>query len=812
MIDSNYKMKKFVRRTFSFKGGGRAPTNQKVVDKRNCNLEEVPENLTKFKYKDLEVLLLDENHIQELPSSIFNLIELKRLSLSQNLIQGLPGDRLKDLKNLVELNVSSNQLTEIPENIIELEELEILDFSSNPIETLPEGIFRLCNLTNLKLNQMLLESLPEDFGSLSNLKNLDLRKNVFQSLPQSFSNLTQLEVLDLGENYFEHFPPQICSLQSLDELWLDENQIEILPPEISKLEDITFLDLSQNLLNSFPDEISHFTKLSNLYLSDNLISRLPEGIGSLSNLEILNLDKNKLIDLTPYIGNCAKLEEITLVENALRQLPNSIGMLSDLKCLNVDGNRLKCLPPEIGQLKNLAILSLRENELTSLPQELSSCCELSVLDVTGNILSSLPYSLTRLNLRGLWIAENQAKPMPCFQNDYDPGTGEATLTCFLLPQVKCQSLHQSKTKSDLSSNCKEEDFENNETVVQFQMSSQLSIERETTLVRQKTPHPKDLKAKAQKLFGNKSHEKQYPLKENSPRDPDHTDGEMNRGEIEDDVHVKKIESFEEINHYKISHADGIGNVCYDERISANRLASDEDSILSLNYRICNNIETLQLQNEDNKNLNLSQNSSQNLDDHFVENQLDVVVDKHETSFDDIKVLSINPLCISRQMTIVIELSDEKMGFSITGGVGNEYKSNDDGIFFSKIVPGGPAERAGLLANDKLLAVNGSSCANMEHNQVVEKLKIASKEGNSMAILIQREENKIFEQKNENSKDKYSIDSKEKYSTPLNYCIGSPAKSQVALNYLSPIGYMANRPSYIRGKESVNYTPKKIDYI
>ena len=42
--------------------------------------------------------------------------------------------------------------------------------------------------------------------------------------------------------------------------------------------------------------------------------------------------------------------------------------------------------------------------------------------------------------------------------------------------------------------------------------------------------------------------------------------------------------------------------------------------------------------------------------HFVENQLD------DTSFDDIKVLSINPLCISRQMTIVIELSDEKMGF------------------------------------------------------------------------------------------------------------------------------------------------------
>ena len=64
-----------------------------------------------------------------------------------------------------------------------------------------------------------------------------------------------------------------------------------------------------------------------------------------------------------------------------------------------------------------------------------------VLDVSGNRLPHLPFTLTNLNLKALWLAENQAKPMLNFQTDYDENTGEQVLTCFLLQQLEFQNEH-----------------------------------------------------------------------------------------------------------------------------------------------------------------------------------------------------------------------------------------------------------------------------------------------------------------------------------------------------------------------------------
>ena len=800
-------MKKFV--SHIFKGGGKIPGSETQVNKRNCNLEEIPQNLTKLKYRDLEELLLDENHIQELPYYLFDLVKLRVLSLNSNIIQELPGGRLLNMKNLVELNISSNQISEIPESIVELEQLKIFDCSSNPIEILPNGIIHLPNLTSLNLNHMLLESLPDGFGKLTNLKILYLRENLIQCLPQSFVYLKNMEVLDFGDNYLEHFPIQICSLQLLDELWLDSNQIEIIPPEVENLKNISFVDLSKNLLKFLPNEIRHFIKLSNLYLSDNLLTSLPDVIGDLSSLTIICIDKNKLMRLTSSIGCCSNLEEIMLVENALKELPKSIGNLSNLKCLNVDGNRLKCLPLEIGLLKNLSILSLRENELSRLPEELSSCSELHVLDVTGNILQFLPYSLTRLNLKGLWIAENQAKPMPCFQTEYDTGTGDAILTCFLLPQIKCQSLCESKVKSISISNYKEEacNRENNETIVQFQMSSQGDIEeyfeRETTLVRQKTPHPKDLKAKAQKLFENKTNDIQQYQENNSLKDMYFIDGNVNEDINKDLAQNDKIDQVDDWGSYEGEPVSHIGNLCYDEPLSTKYLLSNESSVLSTGETFLKSIETLQLKNDECVNLSLKAEDSDISENFDVNGPLEISANEKSNKLDDIKVMSIDPLCISRKMNIIIELNEDKMGFSISGGLGSTpYRPNDDGIFFSKIVPGGPAAKAGLLECDKLLAINGSTCINLEHHQVVEKLKVASKTGGSLKICIQREENNSSYQKDKITEEADNTDSVEKHSTALNISIG---ETHVTLNYLSPISYMANRPSYLRRNGPRKYT-------
>lgn len=118
------------------------------------------------------------------------------------------------------------------------------------------------------------------------------------------------------------------------------------------------------------------------------------------------------------------MQELILTENYLIELPTSIGRMTRLNNLNVDRNALEVLPSEIGNLTNLGVLSLRDNKLTKLPAELGNCVSLHVLDVSGNRLQNLPYSLVNLQLKAVWLSENQAQPLLTFQTDTDERTGE----------------------------------------------------------------------------------------------------------------------------------------------------------------------------------------------------------------------------------------------------------------------------------------------------------------------------------------------------------------------------------------------------
>lgn len=53
-----------------------------------------------------------------------------------------------------------------------------------------------------------------------------------------------------------------------------------------------------------------------------------------------------------------------------------------------------------------------------------------------NRLQYLPYSLINLDLKAVWLSENQAQPMLTFQTDVDEETEQEVLTCFLLPQLE----------------------------------------------------------------------------------------------------------------------------------------------------------------------------------------------------------------------------------------------------------------------------------------------------------------------------------------------------------------------------------------
>ncbi|XP_018372032.1 PREDICTED: protein lap4 isoform X4 [Trachymyrmex cornetzi] len=493
-----------------FKGCNR---QVEYVDKRHCSLPCVPDDILRYS-RSLEELLLDANHIRDLPKNFFRLQRLRKLGLSDNEIHRLPPD-IQNFENLVELDVSRNDIPDIPENIKNLQALQVADFSSNPIPRLPAGFVQLRNLTVLGLNDMSLTNLPSDFGSLEALQSLELRENLLKSLPESLSQLLKLERLDLGDNEIEELPAHIGQLPALQELWLDHNQLQHLPPEIGELKTLACLDVSENRLEDLPDEIGGLESLTDLHLSQNVIEKLPDGLGELKKLTILKIDQNRLSTLNPNIGRCENLQELILTENFLLELPLSIGKLYNLNNLNVDRNSLQSLPIEIGNLKKLGVLSLRDNKLQYLPIEVGQCTALHVLDVSGNRLHYLPYSLINLNLKAVWLSENQAQPMLTFQTDVDEETGQEVLTCFLLPQLEfhpddsgrlgmlvgmrnVQGCEMRELTSSDDEGWQEREASRTHSV-KF-TDEPPETDKEIPFIRQNTPHPKELKAKAHKLF------------------------------------------------------------------------------------------------------------------------------------------------------------------------------------------------------------------------------------------------------------------------------------------------------------------------
>ncbi|XP_063339440.1 protein scribble homolog isoform X9 [Pelmatolapia mariae] len=466
------------------------------VDKRHCNLQTVPDEIFRYS-RSLEELLLDANQLKELPKPFFRLLNLRKLGLSDNEIQRLPPE-VANFMQLVELDISRNDISEIPESIKFCRALEIADFSGNPLSRLPDGFTQLRALAHLALNDVSLQTLPNDVGNLANLVTLELRENLLKSLPTSLSFLVKLEQLDLGSNELEVLPDTLGALPNLRELWLDRNQLSSLPPELGNLRRLVCLDVSENRLEELPSELNGLLALTDLLLTQNLLEVVPDSIGSLKQLSILKVDQNRLTHLTDSIGECENLTELVLTENLLQSLPRSLGKLKKLTNLNVDRNRLGSVPKELGGCASLNVLSLRDNRLGKLPAELADATELHVLDVAGNRLQNLPFALTNLNLKAMWLAENQSQPMLKFQTEDDERTGEKVLTCYLLPQQPSPSL-ENLLQNSVDGSWTDSNL-NRVSVIQFQEETKAEVDEDDEaaaerrgLQRRATPHPSELK-------------------------------------------------------------------------------------------------------------------------------------------------------------------------------------------------------------------------------------------------------------------------------------------------------------------------------
>uniref|UniRef100_A0A8C2TK27 Protein scribble homolog n=1 Tax=Coturnix japonica TaxID=93934 RepID=A0A8C2TK27_COTJA len=690
----------------------------------------------------------------------FRLLNLRKLGLSDNEIQRLPPE-VANFMQLVELDISRNGKVRAPRPTAPRLCAPALK------QPFPFGRGWSCERPLVVLRLRLVPAVP--FPCNRFFPNIP-------EIPESIKFCKSLEIqLDLGGNDLEVLPDTLGALPNLRELWLDRNQLSALPPELGNLRRLVCLDVSENKLEQLPNEVSGLVALTDLLLSQNLLEGIPDGIGQLKQLSILKVDQNRLTEVTESIGDCENLSELILTENMLTALPKSLGKLTKLTNLNVDRNRLTSLPAEIGGCSNLNVLSLRDNRLALLPAELANTTELHVLDVAGNRLQNLPFALTNLNLKALWLAENQSQPMLKFQTEDDEKTGEKVLTCYLLPQQPSPSLE------NLLQNSVDESWTdtnlNRVSVIQFLDDPKGDDEEEAGaerrgLQRRATPHPSELKVMKKVIEVRRSE-----VSAAKPgADPNSSNSEVSAYKVEllalpvleleggclavipgsqpfwafvlqptvhfaEDTLIRSEDEDEDEErpfpvekqrlirkdtphykkHFKITKLPKPeAVVALLQGLNSDGVPKEEEELGGCNNNAEPEDEEEAWDEDDRKNGSLSAQPS-----------------VKGVSFDQANNLLIEPARIEEEeLTLTIVRQTGGLGISIAGGKGSTpYKGDDEGIFISRVSEEGPAARAGVRVGDKLLEVNGVSLHCAEHHVAVEALRGS---GSSVSMTVLRE--------------------------------------------------------------------------
>ncbi|MEL0628265.1 leucine-rich repeat-containing protein kinase family protein [Psychromonas aquatilis] len=165
------------------------------------------------KLKGIKRLKLSEA-LTTFPMEILTLADsLEVLDLSNNQLSDIPSE-IKQLTKLKILFASNNLFTVLPASIGQCPALEMIGFKSNQITTVPETALplplRWLILTDNKITQ-----LPQTLGQRPRLKKLALAGNQLQTLPENMDQLHELELLRISANQLTDFPTQLLRLPKL---------------------------------------------------------------------------------------------------------------------------------------------------------------------------------------------------------------------------------------------------------------------------------------------------------------------------------------------------------------------------------------------------------------------------------------------------------------------------------------------------------------------------------------------------------------------------------------------------------------------
>ncbi|MDL5028633.1 leucine-rich repeat-containing protein kinase family protein [Vibrio sp. TMPB1044] len=191
-------------------------------------------------------------------------------------LEQLKSGQLKGIKRLK----LSEGLTEFPLEILDLaDSLEILDLSGNQLSDLPEELSQLTHLRIIFASNNLFTHLPDVLGSLPKLEMIGFKTNQIKTVSEE-SLPPQLRWLILTDNAIEVLPNSLGERPRLQKLALAGNQLRALPESMEKLSNLGLVRLSANQLTEFPEFLIKLPKLAWLAFAGNPFCKHPSSLDS----------------------------------------------------------------------------------------------------------------------------------------------------------------------------------------------------------------------------------------------------------------------------------------------------------------------------------------------------------------------------------------------------------------------------------------------------------------------------------------------------------------------------------------------------
>ncbi|KAK3438011.1 hypothetical protein EUGRSUZ_C02655 [Eucalyptus grandis] len=403
----------------------------------------------------LSILSLDGAKITELPSSLGEMLNLKRLSLRDcSYMQELPDSIGRMGSSLEELDISATSISKLPNSIRYLQNLRVLRMDSSFVRAFPGEIGNLTMLEELhaSLCRSLKGAIPSDIKRLHHLRSLTLGHSGISSLPSEICRVSSLHTLDLLQcNEIEVLPELPPSLICLRVSSKRMKAIALLK-DLKELEELCLRDEDPKEHRSPSKQLmpeskgrqlfaTWFSRLRNVELLQT--TRIDQQSFSISSpkLRKLELCLSQIMNLHFVYEptDVPQLKKLTLSGLSLEkvsELPKTLSVLSIRGC-----SSLKRLPTVQG-LTNMSVFELYHSAIEEI-EGLEGLKALKRLDISNCRIQNLNGIDQLTSLRSLILSN-------CDYLDNLPDLSNLMLLK-ILEIRQCKMIHQIEGLEDLAS-------------------------------------------------------------------------------------------------------------------------------------------------------------------------------------------------------------------------------------------------------------------------------------------------------------------------------------------------------------------------